>query len=149
MSLINPRNTRLLLHNFINSSSARTALKNTASTMAVNTVSLASNQAINKAVNTIADGTQDLVKSALSVPGTLVTEIINGNSVHETTGAFNYNPNNGQNYNYNLANEYMNLYKSYVQAKSYINQSQSNLASQMYQKELNSYNASFSTYRHK
>lgn len=142
MSIINSRNIRTLFNNYIGSRSLHDACKDTAKTIAINTVSLASNQIVNKSIDTVTNEAQSLYQSVLDTPVNSLIEVAQSNSVHETDNAFNYNPNNNQNFDYDLANQYMNSYNDYLKAKSYINQSQSNLAYQMFQKERNSINPS-------
>lgn len=142
MRIVNSRNIRTLLTNSLGSGSFKQALKDTTKSVVKNSVSLASNQAINKVSNRLSDEFNDTVSSILNTPVSLVKEAAQSNSVHETSGSFNYNPNNGRNYNYNLASEYMDQYHDYMKAKRYINTNQSNLAYHMFQKEKNRTNPS-------
>ena len=128
MSVINSRNVRTLLSNTLGSGSFKQAIKDTTKSVVKNSVSLASNQAINKVSNRLSDEFNNTITSIYNTPMSLVKEAAQSNSVHETGGAFNYNPNNQHNYNYDLANQYMNSYNDYIKAKSYINSNQSNLA---------------------
>lgn len=136
MSIINTRNLRRLL----GSQSFKDTAKAIGKEVVKDNVLLASNKAINGINNRINKGIDDTVNSILDVPASLVNEIANANSVHEGTGSpFPYNPNNGRNYNYDLANQYLNQYRDYVSAKSYINSVEGNLAYHLFQKEKNRY----------
>lgn len=120
MSIINSRNLRRFLSN--------QSIKQVGKEVVKDNILLASNRAINGINKSVSKGIDNTINTILDIPGSLVNEVANSNSTHEGTGTFAYNLNNNRNYNYDLANQYLNQYKSYVEAKSYINSMNNNLA---------------------